>query len=272
MVARNKLAVCCSLVAALLVQRAARGDDKPLPARRVPWTTPFVTGSPEPPPPLKTVRVFPNVQFKNPVVIEMPPGDPRWWVAEPAGKLSVVQPENGGRADLICDFNRDHPIQSPAGEALRCTYLYGIAFHPRYQENHEVFFAYTLVPPKAGVHLDDGTRVSRFKVIPGEIPRIDFRSEEILLTFPEGGHNGACLEFGPEGCLYISTGDAGDASPPDMRNTGQDNRDLLSCILRIDIDRRDPGLNYSVPADNPFVGVRDVRPRSGPMGSAIRGR
>jgi len=60
--------------------------------------------------------------------------------------------------------------------------------------------------------------------------------------------------------LYISTGDAGNPNPPDPFNTGQDISDLLSSILRIDVDHKDDGRNYSVPKDNPFVGMADARP------------
>ncbi len=250
---------CVLLVALAVAGMASAADQAPPP--RTPWTTPNVTGSPEPPPAYKTVRLFPNVQFRNPVAIEMPPGDPRWWVAEPEGRLSIITPtEDGGRVDEIANFKTDLNLTGAGGEKLRCTYIYGIAFHPRYAENRQVFLAYTVVPPTPGVHLEDGTRVSRFRVLPGETPRLDFDSEEVILTFLEGGHNGACLEFGPDGCLYISTGDAGDASPPDMHNTGQDNSDLLSCILRVNVDECDPGRNYSIPRDNPFVDTPGVRP------------
>jgi glucose/arabinose dehydrogenase len=60
--------------------------------------------------------------------------------------------------------------------------------------------------------------------------------------------------------LYISTGDGGNPNPPDPLNTGQDCSDLLSSILRIDVDRKDAGKNYAIPRDNPFVGMKDVRP------------
>jgi len=243
-----------------LVQQV-QADEAVNPARRIPWTTSLVTGSPEPPPKYKSVRVFPNVQFKNPVTIEMPPGDPRWWVSEPEAKLYVVTPTaDGGRADLIADLNRDLQLTGKDGEKLRVTYIYGVAFHPKFAENGKLYLAYTVVPPKPGVHLEDGTRVSCFKVTPGEIPKIDFESEEVIITFHEGGHNGACLEFGPDGYLYISTGDGGEASPPDQRNTGQDNTDLLSCILRINVDEESLGTIYTIPKDNPFVDVPGFRP------------
>ena len=60
--------------------------------------------------------------------------------------------------------------------------------------------------------------------------------------------------------LYISTGDGADPNPPDPLNTGQDCSDLLSSVLRIDVDHKDAGKNYAVPKDNPFVGMKDVRP------------
>ncbi|MEW6159857.1 MAG: PQQ-dependent sugar dehydrogenase, partial [Verrucomicrobiota bacterium] len=108
--------------------------------------------------------------------------------------------------------------------------------------------------------LPDGSRVSRFTVSRSDPPRVDPGSEQILITWLSGGHNGGCLKFGPEGCLYICTGDAAGPNPPDPLNTGQDVSDLLSSILRIDVDATDPGKSYRVPADNPLVGVKDARP------------
>ncbi len=60
--------------------------------------------------------------------------------------------------------------------------------------------------------------------------------------------------------LYISTGDAGNPNPPDPFDTGQDISDLLSSILRIDVNHKDAGKNYAIPRDNPFVAMPRARP------------
>src|ERR671922_1575 len=78
----------------------------------------------------------------------------------------------------------------------------------------------------------------------------DATSEETVLRIPEPtpAHHGGLLAFGPDGYLYVATGDGGPAGDP--ANTAQDTEVLLGKILRIDPT---PG-GYSIPADNPFVG------------------
>src|SRR5581483_2338123 len=112
------------------------------------------------------------------------------------------------------------------------------------------------------------TRVSRFRVTDTDPPRVDPASEQVLITWLAGGHNGCCLKFGPDGHLYVSTGDATDPNPPDRLDTGQDVSDLLSSILRIDVDHDEQGepggvsprRPYAIPPDNPFVKLPNVRP------------
>ena len=81
----------------------------------------------------------------------------------------------------------------------------------------------------------------------------------MIITWPSGGHNGGCLEFGKDGYLYISTGDGSGPNPPDSLTTGQDISDLLGAILRIDVDRPDGDRAYRVPDDNPFVDQAGAR-------------
>ena len=82
-------------------------------------------------------------------------------------------------------------------------------------------------------------------------------TDEKLLDWLAGGHNGGCLRFGPDGYLYFSTGDGSGWS--DWNVTGQKISDLLASILRIDVDHTDGDLPYAVPKDNPFVDVEDAR-------------
>src|SRR5207302_1411421 len=135
----------------------------------------------------------------------------------------------------------------------------GLAFHPKFAQNRYCFVFY-VVDGTAGARLADGSRVSRFTVLPTDPPRIDAATEKIVLTFLAGGHNGGCLEFGNDGCLYISPGDGGDSSPADGLNTGQDISDLLASVLRIDVDHQDNGKPYRIPPDNPFVKTPGARP------------
>ncbi len=77
----------------------------------------------------------------------------------------------------------------------------------------------------------------------------------ITINQPPGSnnHKGGWLGFGPDGDLYASLGDGGGSG--DQFHNGQNIDSLLGKILRIDVDSPpDPGLNYHIPTDNPFVG------------------
>jgi len=71
-------------------------------------------------------------------------------------------------------------------------------------------------------------------------------------------HYGGCLQFGPDGMLYIGMGDSGPQGDPEghAQNMGL----LLGKMLRIDVDHPDEGKAYSIPRDNPFVGRAGARP------------
>ena len=258
-------ALVCT-VAALFVALATRAEDEAKhPKRKTPLTTSKVTGSPEPPPKFKSVRAFANAKFDHPALIARAPGSTRLFVGEQTGTLySLSSPD--AKPDVFIDLRKEFAKLKPRDDAKGIGELYGLAFHPEFSKNRTCFVCYTLAPKgqvKDG-RFADGTRVSRFKVTDTNPPRIDPSSEEIVLTFVGGGHNGGDMHFGPDGFLYISTGDAAGPNPPDPLNTGQDCSDLLSSILRIDVngERRDvsPPVKYLVPKDNPFVGVKDVRP------------
>jgi putative heme-binding domain-containing protein len=217
-----------------------------------------VVGSPDPPPPFKVVRAFPNLKFEHPLLMARPPGGKRLFVGEQEGVLYSFEDRPDARAELFFDLRKEVRTVHRLPGAREVEAVYGLAFHPDFARNRQCFVCYTLRGQKD--NLADGTRVSRFTVTRADPPRVEPDSEEIVLTFLQGGHNGGDLHFGPDGMLYISTGDAASPSPPDPLDTGQDVSDLLSSILRIDVDRRDRGRNYAVPKDNPFVGLKGARP------------
>jgi glucose/arabinose dehydrogenase len=98
-----------------------------------------------------------------------------------------------------------------------------------------------------------GARLLRFCVHDLQQLVADPASEQELLRWPSGGHNGGCIRFGPDGFLYLSVGDGSGIA--DELQTGQKIDDLHGAILRIDVDRPAADKLYSIPADNPFVGV-----------------
>jgi uncharacterized repeat protein (TIGR03806 family) len=102
------------------------------------------------------------------------------------------------------------------------------------------------------------SRVSRFQTGIEYPRRTRPGSEQVIIEWPAGGHNGGEAIIGPDGYLYIATGDG--TSGSDVNNTGQGVNDLLAVIMRIDVDHPDPGRNYSIPKDNPFVHVPGARP------------
>jgi putative heme-binding domain-containing protein len=249
------------LAAAAAAWSVTSADEPPAPATRKPWTTSKVVGSPDPPPPYKAVRAFPNVEFKQPLLIARAAGMDRLFVGEREGGLYSFATRPDAKKEPFFDIRKDLKTLSLHPGAKGTADLYGLVFHPNFEQNRYCYLCYTLAAKeKKARNLEDGTRLSRFKVTASDPPRIDADSEEIIITWVAGGHNGGDLHFGPEGMLYVSTGDAAAPNPPDPLNTGQDCSDLLSSILRIDVDRQDPGKKYAVPPENPFVKTPGVRP------------
>jgi glucose/arabinose dehydrogenase len=128
--------------------------------------------------------------------------------------------------------------------------LLGAAFHPQCAQNGRFFVCYVqaAADPAAPFQIV----VSEFRTN-GMVA--DPSSERVLLVIPKslGHHNGGCLAFGRDGKLYISTGDNRNQKEA-ITLTSQNPMSLLGKILRIDVDRADPGLAYAIPADNPWAG------------------
>lgn len=210
------------------------------------WTTSRIQGAPHPPAPYKIVPAFPKIHFENPSCIEEIPGANRLLVTEIGGKVfSFAKRTDVKLADLAID------LAESAGDDVR---LLDADFHPKFVDNRQIYLCYT--HPGTGGH----TRVSRFTMTRATPPTIPKDSEQVIIRWPRGGHNGGCLEFGKDGSLYISTGDGSGPNPPDGRTTGQDVSDLLGAVLRIDVDRTEDGRAYGIPSDNPFVDLDGARP------------
>src|SRR5213082_3054944 len=94
------------LAAAAAAWSGTSADEPPAPAARKPWTTTKVVGSPDPPPPYKAVRVFPNVQFKQPLLIARAPGTDRLFVGEQEGYLYSIANKTDAQKELFFDVRK----------------------------------------------------------------------------------------------------------------------------------------------------------------------
>lgn len=218
--------------------RKATGIEK-----RIPWNTSRVVGSPEPPAPYRTEVAFPQLKFDQPLELKMSPGADRWYVVERYGRIFSFPNDPA--------VDKAHLVLNLGGERRP---IYGLAFHPKFAENRTFFVTYVLDDRKED---PVGSKLVRFRMKADDPLTADPASAETILEWPSGGHNGGCLAFGPDGHLYLATGDGSGIA--DGLATGQDVSDLLGALLRIDVDHHDQGRKYRIPADNPFVGRPDAR-------------
>ncbi len=213
----------------------------PVAAERIQWTTSRIAGSPDPPSPFHLVRAFPSIEFKEPVFIAQEPASSRLWVGEYGGRIYSFEPRDpAGTKQLVLDIERG---------------LSAFSFHPKFTTNRQIF-VFSHLDPKIK---RDGqmTRIFRYRMEPTE-PKAIAGSRETIIEWTAGGHNGGEAIIGPDGYLYISTGDG--TSGSDKNETGQGVNDLLAVMMRIDVDRPDTGRPYSIPKDNPFVDMPGARP------------
>src|SRR5262249_8354534 len=156
----------------------------------------------------------------------------RLFITERYGRIfSIPNDPAVEKPDLLIDMNELLGRTKP-----KTMNNYGFAAHPKFAENGFVYVTYVIDLEK---ELPAGPPVARFHVLPGDPPRCDPKSEQILIEWPCGGHNGGCLKFGPDGYLYIATGDSSGIA--DQYQTGQDLRTLAGKILRIDVDHPEAG-------------------------------
>jgi hypothetical protein len=170
----------------------------------------------------------------QPVLVTSPPGDDRIFVVERVGRLTILEPD-GTHTNFLDIVDRVKTDGIEQG-------MLGLAFHPDFADNGRFFVYYT--------NLDSARTLSEFAV--GASPSEgDPDSEKILYSKPQPPrstdirHYGGMLQFGPDGYLYVSSGDGANAS-----DQPQNLDSLFGKILRLDVDSGDP---YGTPSDNPFA-------------------
>lgn len=194
---------------------------------------------------IRAEPAFPNLRIDRPIVVtHAGDGSNRIFVASQKGKIHVFENRQDVKSTKVfLDISAKVVYKDSQNEEG----LLGMAFHPRYEQTGEFFIYYTTTDaPHTSV-------VSRFRASKDNPHKADPDFEEELLRIrqPFWNHNGGTIEFGPDGYLYVALGDGGKANDP--LQAGQDLSTWLGSILRIDVDNKDPGKNYAVPKDNPFV-------------------
>jgi len=211
---------------------------EPPPEPHVPWTTSRVVGSPDPPLPFRAVPAFPKVRIRHSLYLAFEPGTGRALVVQQEGRIHVFAPDPEiARTEIFLE--------------RKDTWFYSMKFHPRYAENHWVY-VFANGPPDTEPNKKN--QILRYTVRNG---KADPSTEHLVIDWVSNGHDGGEMGFGPDGMLYITAGDG--TTDSDRNNTGQDITDLNSGMLRIDIEHPDPGRNYSIPKDNPFLSIPNAR-------------
>lgn len=171
-------------------------------------------------------------------------GDDRLFIVEQGGRIKIIQQDGSVNSIPFLDISQKVSNGNERG-------LLGLAFHPDFSNNGFFFVNYT--------DPNGDTQISRFTVNSTNPNLANPNSELSILSYtqPYPNHNGGAIAFGPDGYLYISSGDGGSSGDPD--NNGQNLNVLWGKILRIDVDTFSNDNNYTIPADNPFVEIPNTR-------------
>lgn len=180
--------------------------------------------------------------FDQPVVITSLPDESTYlFVAERSGRIYRLDVGSGTR-EMFLDLS---DIVSTSGLEQG---LLGMAFHPNYPQDRRVFVNF--------VDSDWNTIVASIRSASsaGNVYHKDLVTVILSIPQPFNNHNGGMVTFGPDGYLYVGTGDGGSRNDP--YGYGQDLNSLLGKILRIDVDGGEP---YAVPDTNPFANTDNAR-------------
>ncbi len=186
-------------------------------------------------------------------------GSQRLFIADQIGHIRIVDSAGNLLTMPFLDIsNRMVTLQANYDERG----LLGLVFHPGYATNGR-FFVYYSAPP-TGAPFNNKTVLSEFKVSVADTNLADAASERVLLTIdqPEFNHEGGALAFGPDGFLYIASGDGGGAGDQHGAvGNAQVLTNLLGKILRIDVEGNNSSNGqYGIPNDNPFVNTAGAAP------------
>src|SRR3972149_991417 len=186
-------------------------------------------------------EAFPNLTFSGPLDLQNAgDGTDRIFVVEQSGKIYVF--ENNTGVTVKKKFLDITDSVSSGGEMA----LFGLAFHPNYENNGYFYVNYTKSSPYRR------TLIVRFQVSNANPDSADRSSSKILMEIaqPFSNHNGGQLAFGPDGYLYIALGDGGSGGDP--QGNAQNKSSLLGKLLRIDVDQTQGSINYAIPLNNPY--------------------
>ena len=231
---RATLTAFHALTAVVIACSSGDGGGSPTPPDTTPTdTTPSDTTPTDttPPPAISLGLQTVTTGLSFPLLLTSPPGDARLFVVEKGGAIRIIK----DGALLPTPFLDLSALVSGGNEQG----LLGLAFDPRYASNGRFFVDYTDT---------DGNTVLASYVVSSNPDVADAGSAVVRLRQdqPFPNHNGGQLVFGPDGYLYVGLGDGGGAGDPNGH--GQDPRDLLGSILRIDVSG---ATGYTSPATNP---------------------
>ncbi|MSR69907.1 MAG: glucose sorbosone dehydrogenase [Phycisphaerales bacterium] len=201
-------------------------------------------------PNVRMKRVYSKALLKRPVqIVARPDRNDRLYVVEQAGRvLEIDSADTQSAGRLVLDLSK-----GPVYDKFNEQGLLSLAFHPKFAQNH---FAYIWYTAKKQGEKPDRDVLARVTASEDGMFVADSLTVLLEIADPAWNHNGGTVLFGPDGFLYLSTGDGGAGNDP--WGNGQSLKSLLAKVLRIDVDHPADGKPYGIPADNPFVATPDA--------------
>lgn len=179
--------------------------------------------------------------FTDPVNVVSPrDGSGRLFVVERPGIVKIVKDGEVMRRPFL-------DIKETVVSSFLEQGLYDMEFHPDFKNNGLFYVHYS------DMWFNGDSFIVEYKASSDNPDRADLDSVRVVMQIeqPYSNHNGGELVFGPDGYLYIGSGDGGWEG--DVLGAGQDLSTLLAKVLRIDVNTRTTEKGYGIPQDNPFV-------------------